>query len=144
MNWYENWYDYTGTCADWVMAGAAIYVAKFANDWKKESHYKEVKDFRKLMTKVNNELLQHVMRSDGGDLEIILAMKYFNKTDEAIDIMKLYLTQSTSEELQLNYNQFKINQIKSWREAKDFSQQPDHEYTSYPDFYKYLSTLKLH
>jgi hypothetical protein len=37
MNWYEHWYDYTGTFSDWVMAGAAAYAAWSARTWFKQS-----------------------------------------------------------------------------------------------------------
>lgn len=32
------WYDITGTIADWMMAGAAVYAAFNAKDWIKDKH----------------------------------------------------------------------------------------------------------
>lgn len=140
---FGNASDIVSALCNVAMAGAAVYAAKNAKEWISQAHFDHTKDFLKIMTKVNDELLTYVMARSGGDLEIALALPHFKPADEQIKIIALNLPINIRKELDLKYFEFKQNTIKSWIEARDYSQVPDHEYTVYPDFYHYLSSLPL-
>lgn len=137
-----------GSGADWVsalcnllMAVSAVYAAFNAKSWITQSHYDHVKDFLKSMTLVDEELGKYFYNSTGGNLEFYLALTKFKPADEQIKIISLNLNPKQKLELKKRYEEFKENKINSWIEARDYSQDPDHEYTVYPDFYEYLYKL---
>lgn len=137
-----------GSGADWVsafcnllMAVAAVYAAFNAKSWIAQSHYDHVKDFLKTITVVDEKLCEYVYNNTGGNLEIHLALTKFKPADEQIKIISLNLNQKQRIELKKRYDEFKENKINSWIEARDYSQDPDHEYAVYPDFYEYLYRL---
>ncbi|AXU95904.1 hypothetical protein CI789_12065 [Erwinia persicina] len=54
MPWYEHWYDYTGTLADWAMAGSALGAYFLARDYFSDI---AKKDGYELIKKLHLELL---------------------------------------------------------------------------------------
>ncbi len=134
---FGNTSDIVSAMCNIAMAGAAVYAALNAKEWITQSHFNHTKEFLKIMTKVNDQLLTYVMDRNGGELEIILAYPLFKSADEQIKIIALNLPVDKKKELNIEYD----NTIKSWIEARDYSQVEDHEYTVYPDFYAYLYKL---
>ncbi|CAI0858182.1 Uncharacterised protein [Serratia quinivorans] len=138
---FGNTSDIVSAMCNIAMAGAAVYAALNAKEWITQSHFNHTKEFLKIMTKVNDQLLTYVMDRNGGELEIILAYPLFKSADEQIKIIALNLPVDKKKELNIEYDKFRTNTIKSWIEARDYSQVEDHEYTVYPDFYAYLYKL---
>ncbi|WP_323067845.1 hypothetical protein [Klebsiella variicola] len=136
-----NTSDIVSALCNLLMAVSAIYAALNAKSWITQSHYDHVKDFLKTMTRVDDQLLEYFSNSTGGDLEVAMALPIFKSADEKIKIISLNLNPKQKLELKKRYDEFKENKINSWIEARDYSQNPDHEYTVYPDFYEYLYKL---
>ncbi|EOY0875434.1 hypothetical protein ACP1HW_004572 [Klebsiella pneumoniae] len=136
-----NTSDIVSALCNLLMAVSAVYAAFNAKSWITQSHYDHVKDFLKSMTLVNDELCKIFYNSTGGNLEFYLALHKFKPADEQIKIINLNLNPKQKIELKKRYDEFKENTINSWIEARDYSQDPDHEYTVYPDFYEYLYKL---
>lgn len=61
MPWYEHWYDYTGTLADWAMAGSAIGAYFLARDY-----FSDIikKDGYELIKKLHLELLPSLQNNN--------------------------------------------------------------------------------
>jgi hypothetical protein len=138
---FGNTSDIVSAMCNIAMAGAAVYAALNAKGWITQSHFNHTKEFLKIMTKVNDQLLTYVMAGSRGALEIPLALPLFKSADEQIKIIALSLPVDKKKELNIEYDKFRTNTIKSWIEARDYSQVEDHEYTVYPDFYAYLYKL---
>ncbi|KHT18290.1 hypothetical protein [Pectobacterium brasiliense] len=141
-----------GNVSDWVSAlsalgtlGVAYAAYRKAPDWLNQSMLDQTKEFMKVMNHVNSELCNLVLNNYDTDEEIIqiMAIPKFFPADEQIKTIKFLIPKNKVNELDSEYNKFKENMVRSYIEARDYSQVEEHEYKTYPDFYQYIASLKL-
>lgn len=85
MPWYEHWYDYTGTFADWAMAGSAIGAYFLARDY-----FSDIikKDGYELIKKLHMELLPSLQKNNtltAINLLNIEVLSYINGRGDVFD-----------------------------------------------------------
>ncbi|MFJ5420277.1 hypothetical protein ACIPSQ_06445 [Pectobacterium parvum] len=141
-----------GNVSDWVSAlsalstlGVAYAAYRKAPDWLNQSKLDQTKEFIKVMNHVNGELCDLVLNNYliENDIIKIKSIPIFFPADEQIRIIKLLIQKDKVNELDLEYAKFKDNTVDSYIEVRDYSQVENHKYKVYPDFYQYISSLKL-
>ncbi|EPV8395085.1 TPA: hypothetical protein ACV5EY_003957 [Klebsiella aerogenes] len=135
--------DYIGPTCSLSTLYIAFKVYRSLPEWLSKSNHEEVKNFFKIMTRVNTELCRDIVDNGYSYGELALYVPLFYPEGNQIAVIKFFLNDAVQEELTKRYIAFKTCCLKVWVNAKDESYSAEIN-NQIGDFYRYLTRLKFH